>query len=174
MPRRPKQVGGMEKPRRARRRKPDTAKADLEPPPGLLRRAGCPPRGGIRRACGEVPGRSRGGNARRTGRPMMGQGRARTMGAKALLIHPSHQGVCGRHGTEDLDVTPGDLVRSPKGMGASGPISREVKWEAMPDEKSDDRVVPEARRKPRDRVIGSRVGWGRRSAKVVGASLERG
>ena len=32
------------------------------------------------------------------------------MGAKALLIHPSYHGVCGRHGTEDLCVTPGELV----------------------------------------------------------------
>src|SRR4029453_1975693 len=42
---------GMEKPKRARRRKPETAKADLQPPcSAVLRRAGCPPRGGIRRA----------------------------------------------------------------------------------------------------------------------------
>src|SRR5450432_843122 len=42
----------------------------------------------------------------------MGLGRARTMGAKALLIHPSHQGVCWRHDTEDSCVTPGDLPLS--------------------------------------------------------------
>src|SRR5260370_40833167 len=35
----------------------------------------------------------------------MGKGRARTMGAKALLIHPSNQGVCWRHDTEDSCVT---------------------------------------------------------------------
>jgi len=46
---------------RARRRKPDTAKTDLKPPLDVLRRTGCPSRGGIRRVCGEVPGRSRGG-----------------------------------------------------------------------------------------------------------------
>jgi hypothetical protein len=34
------------------------------------------------------------------------------METKALLVHPSHQGVCGRHGTEDDDVTHGDLVMS--------------------------------------------------------------
>ena len=33
----------------------------------------------------------------------------------AILIHPSHQGVCERHGTEDLDVTPGGLVVFPGG-----------------------------------------------------------
>ena len=51
----------MEKSKRARKRKLDTAKADLKPPLAVLRRAGCPPRGGIRRACGEVPGRNRWG-----------------------------------------------------------------------------------------------------------------
>lgn len=50
---------GMETPKRARRRKPATAKVNLEPPQTELWRAGCLPRGGIRRACGEVPGRSR-------------------------------------------------------------------------------------------------------------------
>jgi hypothetical protein len=34
------------------------------------------------------------------------------MGAKALLIHPSYQGVCWRHDTEDSCVTPGDLLVS--------------------------------------------------------------
>ena len=33
----------------SRRRKPETAKADLKPPLDELRRTGCPPRGGIRR-----------------------------------------------------------------------------------------------------------------------------
>src|SRR5229473_7294277 len=53
----------METSKRARRRKLDTAKTDLKPPLAVLRRAGCPPRGGIRRACGEVPGRNRWGNS---------------------------------------------------------------------------------------------------------------
>lgn len=34
MPQRPKQEEGMEKPKRARRRKLETAKVDLKPPPG--------------------------------------------------------------------------------------------------------------------------------------------
>jgi len=45
------------------------------------------------------------------------------MEAKALLIHPSYQGVCGRHGTEDLCVTPGELAGFPCGNGISDPIS---------------------------------------------------
>ena len=54
------------------------------------------------------------------------------MGAKALLIHPSYQGVCGRHGTEDLGVTPGELARFPGGTGISDPIrENEVGSEAL-------------------------------------------
>ena len=34
---------GMEKPKRARKRKPETAKVDLKPFPARLRRTGCPP-----------------------------------------------------------------------------------------------------------------------------------
>ena len=45
-------------------------------------------------------------------------------GGEGVLIHPPHQGVCGRHGTEDLSVTPGGLVRFPGGTGISDPISR--------------------------------------------------
>ncbi len=46
------------------------------------------------------------------------------MEAKALLIHPSYQGVCGRHGMEDWCVTPGELARFPCGDGISDPISK--------------------------------------------------
>jgi hypothetical protein len=46
MPRWPKREEGMEQPKRARRRKPETAKANLEPPLKELRRTGCSPRGG--------------------------------------------------------------------------------------------------------------------------------
>ena len=54
------------------------------------------------------------------------------MEAKALLIRPSYQGVCGRHGTEDLDVTPGELARFPGGTGISDPIrENEVGSEAL-------------------------------------------
>ena len=44
-------------------------------------------------------------------------------GGEGVLIHPPYQGVCGRHGTEDLDVTPGGLIRFPSGVGISDPIS---------------------------------------------------
>jgi hypothetical protein len=44
-------------------------------------------------------------------------------GGEGVLIHPPHQGVCGRHGTEEQGVTSGGLAGSPGGSGVSGPIS---------------------------------------------------
>src|SRR5262249_17259110 len=44
-------------------------------------------------------------------------------------FHPSHQGVCGRHGTEDLGVTPGGL------SGSSG--GTEAQRAARPDDHSE-------------------------------------
>ena len=44
-------------------------------------------------------------------------------GGEGVLIHPPYQGVCGRHGTEDLSVTPGELARFSGGTGISDPIS---------------------------------------------------
>ena len=60
---------------------------------------------------------------------------------EGVLTHPSHQGVCERHGTEDLDVTPGGLDVFPGGAGITDPISREAKWERMHGEQSDNRIV---------------------------------
>ena len=60
---------------------------------------------------------------------------------EGVLTHPSHQGVCERHGTEDLDVTPGGLVVFPGGAGTTDPISRQAKWERMHGEQSDNRCV---------------------------------
>src|SRR5215469_9036558 len=48
-------------------------------------------------------------------------------GGEGVLIHPPHQGVCGRHGREEQRVTSGGLAESPGGSGVSGPIS-EVEW----------------------------------------------
>jgi len=42
---------------------------------------------------------------------------------EGVLIHPPHQGVCGRHGTEEQRVTSGGLTESPGGTGVSKPIS---------------------------------------------------
>ena len=45
------------------------------------------------------------------------------MEAKAFSFTHRIKGVCGRHGTEDLDVTPGGLIGFPSGVGISDPIS---------------------------------------------------
>jgi hypothetical protein len=42
---------------------------------------------------------------------------------EGVLIHPPHQGDCGRHGTEEQRVTSGELAESPGGTGVSRPIS---------------------------------------------------
>jgi hypothetical protein len=42
---------------------------------------------------------------------------------EGVLIHPPHQGVCGRYGTEEQRVTSGGLAGSSGGTGVSGPIS---------------------------------------------------
>src|SRR5207248_5770127 len=44
-------------------------------------------------------------------------------GGEGVLILPPHQGVCGRHGTEEQHVTSGGLTGSPGGTGVSEPIS---------------------------------------------------
>ena len=97
-----------------------------------------------------------------------GAGSSWHYGSEGVLTHLSYQGVCGRHGTEDLDVTPGGLVVFSGGTGISDPISRKTKWEVTRGEASDSRIVLQAWRKPGDRASGGRVGRGRRLAEVVG------
>ncbi len=54
-------------------------------------------------------------------------------GGEGVLIHPPHQGVCGRHGTEEQCVTSGGLAQSLGGTGESEPISEsEVASGAVP------------------------------------------
>ena len=51
---------------------------------------------------------------------------------EGVLIHPPHQGVCARHGTEELCVTPGELAWSAGGTAESEPISEsEVASDAL-------------------------------------------
>ena len=56
------------------------------------------------------------------------------MEAKAFLIHPPHQGVCGRHGREDQYATPGGLARFLNGIRDKRPYKHYAKWEAEPGE----------------------------------------
>jgi hypothetical protein len=56
------------------------------------------------------------------------------MEAKAILIHPPYQGVCGRHGREDQHVTPGGLGRFLKSGWDKRPYKHNAKWEAKPNE----------------------------------------
>ena len=116
----------MEKPMRARRRKLETAKADLEPPSccffggqGVHREVESERHEEKYRAVieGAIPKMN-----------WSAKGGARSSphyGGEGVLIHPPHQGVCRRHGTEDLSVTPGELARFLGGTRISNPISEE-------------------------------------------------
>jgi len=55
-------------------------------------------------------------------------------GGEGVLVHPSYQGVCGRHGTEDCHVTHGGLVSSGGGTvnGPVGKYSRDGSCRAWP------------------------------------------
>lgn len=50
-------------------------------------------------------------------------------GDEGVLIHSSHQGVCGRHGTEEQRVTSGGLAQFVGGTAISEPISEMRKGE---------------------------------------------
>src|SRR5215470_20395113 len=110
MPRWPKRVQGMEQSNRARRRKPETAKANLEPPRKEHRRTGCPPRGGIRRVCGEVPGRSQ-------WRLLQGRTGRQRWGKTCLFRQHSRQRArlieaCGIRQTEQVELMEWEIRRS--------------------------------------------------------------
>ena len=114
----------MEKPKRARRRKSETAKVDLKPtscgtPEGRVSIARWNPKG-MRRSTGP---QSMGATPRMNRSAKGGARSSLHYGGEGVLIHPPHQGVCGRHGTEEQRVTSGGLVQSPGGTGESEPIS---------------------------------------------------
>jgi hypothetical protein len=123
----------MEKPKRARRRKPDTAKADLEPP------LAAPGGQGVHREV-ESEGHEEkyravidGGHPELMNRSAKGGARSSLhYEGEGVLIHSPHHGVCGWHGTEEQRVTSGGLTGSPGGAGVSGPISEsEVASDAL-------------------------------------------
>jgi hypothetical protein len=125
----------MEKPKRARKRKPDTAKADLEPPPRYSGGQGVhqvedhkmESEGHEEKCRAVIDGETRDKPVgQRWGRSSL------LIGGEGVLIPPPHQGVCGRHGTEEQRVTSGELAESPGGTGVSGPISEsEVASDAL-------------------------------------------
>src|SRR6202140_1437707 len=122
MPRWPEQAEGMETPTRARRRKLDTAKADLKPPStpeGRVSIARWNPKG-LRRSTGP---QSMGAPSPMNRSPKAGAGPSLHYGDEGVLLHPPHQGGCGRHGAEERRVTSGGLAASPGGTGGIGPIS---------------------------------------------------
>jgi hypothetical protein len=114
----------MEKPKRARRRKLETAKADLEPPSSSSFGGQ-----GVHREVESERHEEKYRAVIEGGTPLMNRsakGGARSSphyGGEGVLIHPPHQGVCGRHGMEDLSVTPGGLARFLIGTEISNPIS---------------------------------------------------
>src|SRR6267154_6784782 len=80
---------------------------------------------------------------------------------EGVLIHPPHQGDCGRHGTEGQRVTSGGLTKSPGGTGVSRPISEsEVASDALSVVGRLNSTY-EAWRKPRDRATGDGIGSGK-------------
>ena len=113
----------MEKPKRARRRKPDTAKVDLKLPLAISGGQG------VHR---EVESE---GHEEKYRAVIEGETRDEPVGQRWGSVEPAslrrrrshsphfHQGVCGRHGTEEQRVTSGGLTESPGGTGVSGPIS---------------------------------------------------
>jgi hypothetical protein len=117
------QNGGMEKPMRARRRKPDTDKVDLEP---LFRESGGQ---GVHREVGSEGHEEKYRAVIDGGHPEMNRsakGGTRSSPhyrGEGALIHPPYQGVCGRHGMEEQHVTSGGLTSFAGGTAISGPIS---------------------------------------------------
>src|SRR3989442_9931847 len=112
----------MEMSKRARRRKSDTAKADLKPPLAV-----CGGQGVHREM--ESEGHEEKFRAVIKGSPSdepVGQRWVRSSPhheGEGVLIHPPDQGDCGRHGTEEPRVTSGELAESPGSTGVSEPIS---------------------------------------------------
>ena len=113
----------MEKPTRARSRKMETDKVDLEHHVQGIWRAGCPERSGIRRACGEALGRNRGGDS--DDEPVGQRWERSSLPAQAKAFSFAHHNKVIAGGTmrKNSDVTSGELVGSAGGTAVSEPIS---------------------------------------------------
>jgi hypothetical protein len=113
----------MEKPKRARKRKLDTAKANLKP---SFAGSG---RQGVHREVESERHEEKSRAVINGGHPNdepVGQRWDRSSlhhRGEGVLIHPPYQGGCGRHGAEEQRVTSGGLAVSPDDTGVSEPIS---------------------------------------------------
>ncbi len=114
----------MEKPKRARRRKPDNSQGGPA--------ATAPQHSGGQGVHREVESEGHEEKYRAViegATPKMNwsaKGGARSSlhyEGEGVLIHPPHQGVCGWHGTEEQRVTSGGLAESAGSTGVSRPIS---------------------------------------------------
>jgi hypothetical protein len=123
----------MEKPKRARKRKPDTSQGGPEAT-NLWFSGGQ----GVHREV-ESEGHDEkyralidGGHPEMNRSAKGGTRSSLHYEGEGVLIHPPHQGVCGWHGTEERYVTSGGLAESPGGTGVSRPISEsEVASDAL-------------------------------------------
>jgi hypothetical protein len=89
-------------------------------------------------------------------------------GGEGVLIHPPHQGVCGRHDTEEQRVTSGGLAVSLVGTRVSRPISES---ERVSDALSVDGRLCSTRRARENGATEqsvTEVGQGRQPAKRIG------
>jgi hypothetical protein len=114
----------MEKPKRARKRKLDTAKVNLKPSFVASGRQGVHCEVESERHEEKPRAVINGGHP--NDEPV-GQRWNRSSlhhGGEGVLIHPPYQGDCGRHGTEEPRVTSGGLTKSPGGTGVNEPISK--------------------------------------------------
>ncbi len=83
-------------------------------------------------------------------------------GGEGVLIHPPHQGVCGRHGREEQRVTSGGLAESPGGSGVSRPklgselnrLQPELKEEAYQPQPVRQVQIPKAGKPGEFRTLG--------------------
>src|SRR5438132_3344852 len=113
----------METSKRARKRKLETAKTDLKPSLAVLRRAGCPPKVESEGPAEKYRAVIEGDNPQMNRSAQGGARSSLRFQDEGVLIHPPHQGDCGRHGTEEQRVTSGELAESPGSTGVSEPIS---------------------------------------------------
>src|SRR5258707_12724380 len=124
MPRWPERREGMEKPKRARKRKLETEQG--RPEAAIAQYSGGQ---GVHREVESEGLEEKYRAVINGGYPddePVGQGGTRSSlhyGGEGVLIHPPHQGVCGRHGTEEQRVTSGELAWFSGGTEISDPIS---------------------------------------------------